>query len=124
MLEKPTNYEEAKIILKKMPTDDMQQSKLKTAKLRSMFIVGLGAAAAATVGIVSQDPALGVIAFPNAMLLAAPFTLPYFLRKYTLNRIDNGEYFQDKTEDQIIDAAKDYVEQYNKFEERKGGPSK
>ena len=96
MLEKPTNYEEAKIILKKMPTDDMQQSKLKTAKLRSMFIVGLGAAAAATVGIVSQDPALGVIAFPNAMLLAAPFTLPYFLRKYTLNRIDNGEYFQDK----------------------------
>ena len=120
MLEKPKNYEEAKKIIENTVGDDMQEHKLKVAKLRSLVAVGVGAAAAVTAGVMTEDPTFGAIVLGNAMMIAAPFTFPYFFRKETAKNISNGSYFDDKSEEKIIHAANDYVERYNEFEESKG----
>lgn len=119
MLEKPSNYQEAKKIIEDAIDDDLQTKKMRIAKLRSLLVVSLGVGAAVSVGVLTENPTLGAIALPNAMMLAAPFTIPYFLRKSTNKRIKNGTYFEDKSEAQIMDAAEDYVREYNAYEEKK-----
>lgn len=124
MLEYPENYQEAKKIIVDAVDDDWQRKQMRNAKLRSLLVVALGTGAAVSVGVLTENPVLGAIAFPNAMILAAPFTLPYFMRKRTTNRVHDGSYFADKTEAQIMDAARDYVRNYNEHEEKQKNRSK
>ena len=118
MLNKPENYTEAKKIIEDAVENDHERHKLMVSKLRAMLVMGLGIGAAVGAGVVTQDPMIGTLALPPAMMVAAPFTLPYFLRKRTIGRIHNGEYFQDKSEAEIMEIAQRYVDGYNELEEK------
>ena len=118
MLNKPENFQEARKIIENAVDDDLQTKRMKNAKLRSMFIFGAGIAAAIGAGVITQDPTIGALSVPSSVIITAPFTLKYFLMKYTKDRIKNGDYFRENDPDKIMDAARDYVDEYNKYEEK------
>ena len=120
MLEKPKNYEEAKKIIENAPNDDMQAKKMKTVKLRALAAVGVGVAAAISAGVMTEDPSMGAIVLGNSMFFAAPFTLPYFFRQRTKRELRNGTYFDDKSEEEVMKLADEYVDEYNEFDDSKG----
>ena len=120
MLEKPKNYEEAKKVIETAVDDEWQTKDLKTAKLRLLLAVGVGAAASVAAGVMTEDPVMGAIALSNAMILASPFSIPYLKRKRVIDAVHDGSYFDKVDADEMLDAANQYVDLYNEREEKQG----
>ena len=118
MLEKPKNYQEARVIIENAVDDDLQTKRLKMAIFRLLLVVGAGVAASVTVGVKTNDLVLGVLAFAVAIIVAAPFTVPVILKRKVKDDVHAGTYFDDLPEDAVIEAATDYVREYNQYEEK------
>ena len=118
MLNYPKSYEEAKIILEGSVKSDYFQKQKRLSGLKNLFLTGCAIGAAIGVGVVKNDALLGALTLPNLILLESPLLLPYFLRVSTERKILNGTYFKEHTEEEIMIAAEDYVNRYNKYEEK------
>ena len=123
MINKATNYEEAKVIIKNSVNSDLHKKNLKTMKLRATFIAALGTSAAVAAGLLTQTPTLSFLIMPSVAILDSPFLLGVFAHKRAMKRIENGSYFQDKSQEEIIRIANDYANEANSFEQ-KGGMKK
>ena len=119
MIKQARNYEEAKIIIQNSVNDDFNQKLNKAAKFRAIFgsIVGVGAIVAT--GIVSQNPVLTGIMVPICGMTNLPFMVPYFAQKTTKKSVESGEYFRGKSEEELVDIANKYANQYNEYEARR-----
>ena len=118
MLEKPKSYEEARHIIENAVEDDWQTKDLKKAKLRLVLAVVTAVVAAVVTGIMTGDLTLGIIVLLNALIIASPFSIPYLRRKRVTDAVHNGSYFDKVDDDEMMDAAIQYVDLYNEREER------
>lgn len=117
MLNYPENYTEARKILIDAVDNDLEKKKLKITKLRTIFITAVGLGVSTALGVTTKDPLVGLITFPNAMLISLPLMIPYFARAKATKKIKDHSYFREHTPDEIIESANDYVTNYNKWEE-------
>ena len=115
---KPQTYEEAKKFMQEAIDNDHEKHKLKVAKLKAMFAVGIGISAAVTAGGVTQDSTLSVLSIPAALMVTSPITLQYFIRKRVSDEIHSGEYFRSRSEQKIITLANQYIDAYNDLESK------
>ncbi len=120
MLEKPRNYEEARVIIENAVDDEKQTKETKMVKIRFLSVLGIGIAASVVAGVMNENLIIGVAASANALMIASPFAVPYFHRKKVINAIHDGSYFEKADKDNVMDAAIDYVREYNEYEEKKG----
>ena len=115
---KPQTYEEAKIFMQEAIDNDHEKHKLKVAKLKAMFAAGIGISAAVTAGVITQDPTLSALSFAAAIMVTSPVTLQYFIRKRVSDKIHSGEYFNSRSEQEIITLANQYIDAYNDLESK------
>lgn len=118
MLISPKNYDEAKKIIKDSVENGYELHKLMVSKVIAVLAIGLGIGAAIGIGVLTQDSLITILAILPFLMVVGPFALPYYLRKRTISRVRSGEYFQDKSEDEIIEIAQIYVDAYNDLEAR------
>ena len=113
MLQKPRNYEEAKIIIKNSIDDDLQKYNREWNKKRSIVITSICAAVAVAIGA-TNGVSVGIASVPCLGIISLTSLAPFIIRKHVNKEILDGTYFQDKSESEIIRIASDYVDEYNR----------
>ena len=121
MLSKPKNYEEAKIILKNSVGDELRTHNKKVNLIRAGIINTLVVGALVALGVKFNDITVPLAGLP--FLGAAGFAsfIPIITTHKTDKTLADGSYFKDKSEQQVIDIASRYVDEYNEYERRSGG---
>ncbi len=119
MQEMPENYEEAKIIIKNSVGSEVEKAYLKKQKLKAIFVTALSFGATAAIGIITKLPLNVLVTLPIAAAFSLHQFLPILFQKKVDKRIENGDYFKKKTEEQVIDIAKKVVNEANEFERNK-----
>lgn len=119
MSKKIDNFEDAKIVLKNTSKSDFFKHRLRVNKLRGLFATVISAAAAATVGLVSGNPVLGMILFPLNEIVIAPVFFPYFLLKKSAKLSQDEEYLNSLGENKVIDIANRQIEASEEYEKNK-----
>lgn len=115
MLERPNNYEEAKIIIKNSVDDEYEHRNMKVNALRAGIITAISFGIAGLIGLATKKPIAFLSMLPPAIIMSLSGLGPILAQWRTNNRINSGQYFQNKSEEQIINIADDYVEEYNNF---------
>ncbi len=121
MYNKPETYEEAKKIIRECNSDEEYNAKyLNAKKLKAGFIAAAGVGVAATVGLVTGDFSNTTTMLPAVGVVGLTSLLPYFGLKMQMKKVDNGKFFDDKSEEEIMEIANAYVISHNAFEASKG----
>ena len=120
MYEYPENYEEAKIIINKAINDDYTQRKKRVALFVPVFLGTVATAIAAGLSIYSGEPTIAFLG-PDLMMLMSPSILPYLKIRNGINKIKSGEYFKLLSEKEVLEKAREYVREYNAYEQKKMG---
>lgn len=115
MLEKPETYEEAKIIIKNSTTSEMAELNKKLLKIRAGFITAIGLTAATATGIVVNDPLVTIGLMPIFGTISISSIVQYLHYLRNQQKINDDTFFDDKSEEEIMKMAEEYVESYNKF---------
>ncbi len=113
MLEYPRNVEEAKIIIKNSAHDDYKQHRMKVSTLRNGLITA--AFAVATIGLGIANPSTLVASIPITGLAALTTALGVVAHKKGIQYVDSGEVFEGKSEEDIMNLATKYVDEYNEY---------
>ena len=113
MLKEPENYEEAKQIIENSIGDALRIQYRKFNTVRSVIISSLLFGGAAWRAISLKDASLFFFMLPFACMGSLWTLVPFVLEKRTNKLIRNGTFFQDKTETEIIQIARDHVREYN-----------
>ena len=115
MLEKAETYEEAKIIIQNSPKQEMSQYNKRIMKLQIKLLALATSIAMVAFPLCTKDiyslAAVIPIGGINTLLSMANY-LSYL---NNLKKIENGEYFNDKSEEEIIKTANEYVGHYNEY---------
>ena len=117
-MEYPKNYEEAKIIIKGIPNGEYYKSINKTNKKRALLVTGLSFGVSVALGLITGKPSLTYLSLPLAGAASYLSFLPLLVHKMAANKTISGEYFEGKSEEEIMQIAKDYVDGYNDFKNR------
>ena len=112
----PETYEEAKKIIVDSTTNDMSEHNRKAYKLRALFISAVGVAVACGAAAVTQQPAVIPALIPAVGVVGLSCLLPLYGYNKASQQIQNGSYFSNKSEDQVMEIARRYVDTYNDFE--------
>ena len=115
MLEKPETYEEAKIIIKNSTTSEMAELNKKLLKIRAGFITAIGLTAATAAEIVVNDPLVTIGFMPIFGTISLTSIVQYLHYLRNQQKINDDTFFDDKSEEEIMKMAEEYVESYNKF---------
>ena len=120
-MEYPKTYEEAKTIIKNSFDDDYNKHLNKKYLLRGGLITALAAGTAISLGAIKGNMTLPLGLLPivggASFLSFAPLIEKARIKK----RLKNDELFKARREQDVIDEAIRYVDQYNQFvEEQKG----
>ena len=124
MIKRPRTFEEAKVVIQNSYNDDYHNRKLRNMKLRAAFVGAIGMGAAIALGASAGAPAAGLYFAPAVALIDSPFLAVIFSHKSTMKKVENGEYFKGKSEQEIIQIAQEYADEVNEYEAKKGGMSK
>ncbi len=116
-MEKPKNYEEAKMIIKNSVNDNVSKNFYKINYLRAGVVSGLVLGVAATLGIIWKSAMVGFSALPLGAVICFPTLLPIIHQKKVDRRIKNDTYFYGKSEETIMRIANNHVEEYNRLEQ-------
>ena len=116
MMDYPETYEEAKKIIVDSTTNDMSEHNRKAYKLRALFISAVGVAVACGAAAVTQQPAVIPALIPAVGVVGLSGLLPLYGYNKASQQIQNGSYFSNKSEDQVMEIARRYVDTYNDFE--------
>ncbi len=68
-------------------------------------------------GLLSGKSYVPILTLPIAGVISFLSFVPLIVHRETVKRTLSGEYFDDKTKDQIMDIARDYVDGYNDYYE-------
>ena len=121
MLEKPRNYEEAKKIITEAVHDDLHEHSLKVIKLRAGLVAALGIGAAVAAGIVTESPTLTATILPTVAIFDSPFIFQLLGHIKAVKNVESGKFLYHMSEEDAMKLATDYVDDYNAFEEKRGG---
>ncbi len=119
MLEKPKNYEEAKLIIKNSVGDKLTNRYMKLNVLRSSLITLLTIGAATALGVARKSAMVGLACIPFASVISFGAFLPVIYQKRTEKRIKDDSYFVGKSEETIMRVANQHVDEYNRLEQNK-----
>jgi hypothetical protein len=115
-LERPNNYEEAKIILKNTVGSELDKKSNKAMRNRAIFNTAASLSVAGIAGVITGSAITALCALPLTGLVLATSIIPIVL-KHTINKkIENGKLFEEKSKKEIIDMANNYVTQVNDYE--------
>ena len=123
MMNKVDNFEDAKIVLKNAPESEFFKYRVRATKLRALFAAVIAAGAAAIVGIVTNNPILGIALFPLNEGVLLPSLFPYIALRKAKKLAQDENYLNTLDEQLVIDTANKHIEQANDYEERKNKPS-
>jgi hypothetical protein len=115
MLEKPRNFEEAKMIIKNSANDELEVYNRKKNIKRSAIISAICFASAAAIGLLNHRMSTFYAALPLASMVSLTSLFPLIYNRSVRKKIESGKAFEGRTEQEIIDAASSYVDEYNKF---------
>ena len=116
MMDYPENYEEAKKIIVDSTTNEMSEHNRKAYKLRALFVSAVGVAVACGAAAVTQQPAVIPALIPAVGVVGLSGLLPLYGYNKSCQQIQNGAYFSNKSEEQVMEIARNYVDTYNDFE--------
>lgn len=115
-------YEEAKIIMKKTVGDKADQARAKAEMLRAGLVTAIPLSIGA-IGAMQGQP----IAIPCTLSVALTLNIPVLMATLTRLRINKSilddSFFENKTKQEIIDAATSYKEKYEQIYGDQGGKS-
>ena len=127
MIETPKNYEEAKIFLKGDKNNQVIEQKKKLLKIRmalipALFITAIGTASEILLGMGLNGFLMSI---PLSILTSfLPELLAYMNVKKLEKSINDNSFFEENTEEQVINKANDQIEFYNEVIDKKEGKSK
>ena len=127
MIETPKNYEEAKIFLKGDKNNKVIEKKKKLLKIRmalipTLYITAIGTASEIILGTGLTGYLLSI---PLSILTSfLPELLAYMNVKKLEKTINDNSFFENNTEEQVIQKANDQIEFYNEVIDKKEGKSK
>ena len=127
MIEPPKNYEEAKIFLKGDKNNQVIEQKKKLLKIRmalipALFITAIGTASEILLGMGLNGFLMSI---PLSILTSfLPELLAYMNEKNLEKSINDNSFFEENTEEQVINKANDQIEFYNEVIDKKEGKSK
>ena len=120
--ENTMTYEEAKIILKNSVGDEIDKARSKAEKLRA----GITTAIPLSIGVIGAMQGQP-IAIPCTLAVALTLDIPILMATLTRLRINkrilDDSFFENKTKQEIIDAATSYKEKYEQIYGDQGGKS-
>ena len=127
MIETPKNYEEAKIFLKGDKNNQVIEQKKKLLKIRMALIPTLYITAIGTDSEIILGTGLtgNLLSFQLSILTSfLPELLAYMNVKKLEKTINDNSFFENNTEEQVIQKANDQIEFYNEVIDKKEGKSK
>ncbi|MBE6001868.1 MAG: hypothetical protein E7239_10905 [Sarcina sp.] len=116
MIETPNNYEEALIFLKGDINNQVVERRKKLFKIRMVLMPVIFISVLGTLGVIlGLGPTGLIVSIPFSILSAfLPELLAYIkVKKFEKSLIDNS-YFENSTEEQVINMARDTIDFYNK----------
>ena len=116
MINKPENYEEAVKIIKDSVDNDLDKKNVKTIKYRAIFATAGCVGLAGILGLVVHNPIATIALLPASGLVGLATLFPAFLHKKTYKDIESGKYFENKSEQEVIDIAQKYTDEKNEFD--------
>ena len=117
-LEAPRTAEDARRILEGSVDSDFTRVQLCSRLI--LFAAGIILDVAAALFLYFYLPQKDhYLIIPSFCVIAIPAVLPLFRwseYRETLKMIRNGRYFSQNTEEEVVETARKYVEEYNRFE--------
>lgn len=123
MMNKVDNFEDAKIVIKNAPESEFFKHRVRMTKLRALFAGVVAAAGATIVGLVSNNPVLGMVVFPLNEMVLLPSIYPYLILKKAKKLSKDDNYLNTFSEQELIKMANDHIDDVNEYEENKDKPS-
>ena len=123
MIDYPENYEEAKQIIINSTTDEISEHNKRAYKLRGIFVSAVGVAATLGLSAVTREPAVLAL-LPGAGLLGLSSLLSLYGYNKAVGHIQDGSYFEVRSEEEVMESARKYVDTYNDYERKHGGMQK
>ncbi len=120
-MKKAETYEEAKIIIKNSTREEITQHNKRVFKLRTGLITLLGIAGAISAGIMTEDPSVTTGLLPIFGLISLNSIKTYLLYLRNLRKVDDETFYKDKSEEEVIRMANEYVDEYNNFMSQMNG---
>lgn len=124
MLEKPKDFEEAKVLIKSSTTSDYNTAFLNAVKFKAGLVAAVGVGVSFIAGIVTKEPSVTLAILPNVGIFTLTALTPYFKRKSVIKDINNGDLFINVPKSEIMRLANLYVKEYNEFEASHKGRSR
>lgn len=126
MIEAPNSYEEAMNFLKGDKNNQVVERRKKLFKIRMVLMPVIFISVIGTVGVIlGLGPTGLIVSIPFSILSAfLPELLAYIkVKKFEKSLIDNS-YFENSTEEQVMNMARDAIDYYNKVIVKEEGKSK
>lgn len=115
MLERPETYEEAKIIIKNSPNQEISAHNRRAFKLQIKLVALLSAGVAAGTQALFNDTGTVLAIMPVLGLANLESIGAYLLYLRNMKKIEDGSFFDKKSEAEIMKMANEYVESYNNY---------
>ena len=119
MYNDPKNYIEAKKILNDSVRNDMFQDKVRTTRLRAGVVTALGFGVSYLVGTLTNNPDLVSSLSPTIIGLGLSFLFPNVGMRKAAQSIEDGSFYEGKSQEEVIRLATNYAHKYNEYERLK-----
>ena len=120
MYKEPENYEEAKQILYDSVHNDMFKRQVRITRLRSGVVTAAALGVSYAISQWAGNPGL----MSGFTLLSAGLgisnLLPNVGMRKAANSVEDGSFFEEKSEAEVIRLAKNYAKLYNEYEKIEG----
>ncbi len=118
MLEYPQNICEAKAIISDSANDELEQYNRRCNWIREGIICAACFGGAAVLRLISGRSSVFLSALPLAGMISFTGLFPLFYNRSVRRKIESGRVFEGRTDEDLINAAKSYVDEFNAFERK------
>ena len=117
-MEYPNSAEEARELLRNSTCDAMDRWTRRRNLIRAAVIIGLCLGAAAVLGIATHRLSSFLAALPLAVMISITGFFPMIYNRSFNRKMRAGVFFEGKSDEEIIAAAREYVDEYRAWEEK------
>ncbi len=118
MLEYPNDIDEAKAVISNSANDELERYNRRRNWIREGIICGVCFGIAALLWLISGRFRTFLSALPLAAMISFTGLFPLFHNRSVRKRIESGRIFEGRADEELIDAARSYVDEFNAFEQR------